>query len=127
MNNLLIAISILIISCNSTLQNDTLFFDRSENLIVITQNTDKIRNYPPFSHTQGSFAAKIIADSVCNLYLTVKDINKNDLKTFCWIKLPPGVYKFSWWEYISNLSSGVYFIETRINGKSQTQKSIFVK
>ncbi len=88
MNNLLIAISILIIcsiiiSCNSTLQNDTLFFDGSENLKVITQNTEIIKNYDPLRPAQESYTAKIIADSLCNLYLTVKDINENELKTFC--------------------------------------------
>ncbi|RPI18041.1 MAG: hypothetical protein EHM58_06880 [Ignavibacteriae bacterium] len=119
------------------ISSDTVIFhSEKEGLIILTQNIDSIKyhiikvNYPnPFSPSMRDFSAKINTYDSTALTINITDKLQKLIVTFIWNKIPPGAYRFDWWEYVDmkGLKSGVYYVETFTKEGAKSTKALIVK
>lgn len=125
---------VFIINLSLFSQADTVYFSSEKTgLILLTQNIDSIKYFPetpppnPFSPTMDSYSVRINTYDTTNLTVNFKDIYEEVLIVYKWNNIPPGAYKFEWWNYIQSLQSGTYFTEKIIGNKSEINKVIYIK
>ena len=131
-----ILIGFFLINLSLLSQADTVNFTSEKvGLILITNNLDSIKYYPdspppnPFGPDMNTYSVRINTYDSTKLIIKIKDINQEDLIIYIWDSIPPGSYKFDWWQYAEfrRFPSGKYYGEKIYNNKTETSKIIFIK
>lgn len=117
-------------------QADTVYFSSDKvGLILFTNNIDSIKYYlevpplNPFSPSMESYSLRINSYDSTKLIIKVKNVNEEILLVYIWNKIPPGAYRFDWWQYIDfrNFSSGKFSVEKIFNNKTTVNTLLIIK
>ena len=134
MKNILILLNLVVINLCLFSQTDSVIFSSEKvGLTIFTQNIDSIKFFSdkditnPFSPSMITYSVKINTFDTAKLVINFKDQYEKTLVVYKWKMIPPGAYRFDWWEYLGYLPSGIYFTEKIINGKTETKKVVLVK